>query len=150
MQRKRFLIATDGSTGGREAVRKGLELACEAGAETTIVYVRHAPLPVLGDPVYQRALSHELERGRLVADEASADAVIEGVEVETEILEGHPAEAIVELARARNVALIIVGSRGRGAIAGAVLGSVSEAVVRRADRPVLVVKPRAQADRRVA
>ena len=64
MQRKRFLIATDGSTGGREAVRKGLELAREAGAETTVVYVRHAPLPVLGEPFYKRALSNELEQGR--------------------------------------------------------------------------------------
>ena len=150
MQSKRFLIATDGSPGGREAVRKGLELAREAGAETTLVYVRHAPLPVLGDPFYQRALSHEVERGRLIMDEASAEAAIKGVEVETEILEGHPAEAIVELARSRDVDLIIVGSRGRGAIAGAVLGSVSETVVGRADGPVLVVKPRAQAARRVA
>lgn len=150
MQSKRFLIATDGSPGGREAVRKGLEVAREAGAEATIVYVRHAPLSVLGVPLYQQALTHELERGRLVMGKASADAATEGAEVETEILEGHPAEAIVELARSRDVDLIIVGSRGRGAIAGAVLGSVSEAVVHRADRPVLVVKPRANTARQVA
>jgi nucleotide-binding universal stress UspA family protein len=150
MDGKRFLIATDGSPGGREAVRKGMELAREASAETTIVYVRHAPLPVLGDPFYGRVLSHELERGRVVMDAASADAAIAGVEFETEILEGHPPEAIVELARVRDIDLIIVGSRGRGAIAGAVLGSVSEAVVHRADRPVLVVKPRALPARRVA
>jgi len=150
MQRKRFLIATDGSPGGCEAVRTGLMLARGAGADVTIVYARHAPLRVYGDPFYQRSLSRELELARVALDAASSDAEIVGIEVETEIVEGRPAEAIVELARSRDADLILVGSRGRGAIAGAVLGSVSESVVRRADRPVLVVKPRPQAARQVA
>ncbi len=46
---------------------------------------------------------------------------------------------IVELARSRDVDVIVVGSRGLGAVAGTLLGSVSRAVVHDADRPVLVV-----------
>lgn len=61
------------------------------------------------------------------------------------VLEGDPAEAIVQFGRAREVDLIVVGPRGRGAMAGALFGSVSEGVVHRADRPVLVVKPRSKA-----
>ena len=148
--KKQYLIATDGSPGACEAVREGTALAREAGAAITLVCVRHSPLPVLGDPYYQRTLSEELTRAQGVVAEAAASVAAEGVEVETEILEGNPADSIAELARSRGVDLIVVGSCGRGGIVGALLGSVSEGVVHRADRPVLVVKPRAKTARRAA
>jgi nucleotide-binding universal stress UspA family protein len=150
MKKKHFLIATDGSPGACEAVAQGTALAREAGAAITLVCVRHVPPPVLGDPFYQRELSAELARARAVVDEAVAGVVAAGVEVEAEILEGNVADSIAELARSRGVDLIIVGSRGRGSIVGALLGSVSEGVVHRADRPVLVVNPRAKTARRAA
>jgi nucleotide-binding universal stress UspA family protein len=106
----RYLVATDGSPAAREAVRQAVELARESGATLSILYVRHAPLPVLG---------------------------------EVDTLEGNPATQIVELARRRRADMIIVGSRGRGAVAGTLLGSVSKAVVNSADCPVLVVRPTA-------
>jgi nucleotide-binding universal stress UspA family protein len=75
--------------------------------------------------------------------------VQEGVNAEGEILEGSAAERVVELARDRNAPLIVVGSRGLGAAAGALLGSVSSAIIHRADRPVLVVpRPSAAIDSR--
>ena len=57
---KQILVATDGSENGRYALEEAVELAAAAGAKLTIVYVRHAPLPMLGEPVYQRSLSAEL------------------------------------------------------------------------------------------
>ena len=63
------------------------------------------------------------------------------VPYETELLEGSPVEAVLELARSRNVDLIVVGSRGLGAVKGSLLGSVSSAIVHHADRPVLVARP---------
>jgi nucleotide-binding universal stress UspA family protein len=71
------------------------------------------------------------------------------VEAETELLEGDPATRILELARERDVDLIVVGSRGLGTIASTLLGSVSSRVVHRADRPVLVAARR-YAPRRAA
>jgi nucleotide-binding universal stress UspA family protein len=147
---ERVLIACDGSDGSREALEQGLELARAAEAAATLVYVRHAPLPLVGDPFYERALSRELRRGRDVLDEARAVAAAEGVAAETELLEGDPAERIVELARLRGADLIVVGCRDRGAIAEALLGSVSRAIVHDADRPVLVAKRRARRNRRAA
>ena len=147
---KRIVIAYDGSDGGREALEQGLQLARRARAAATVVYVRHAPLPIVGDPFYERALSKELWRGRDVLAEARLYAAAFAIVPETELLEGDAAEQILELARARDADLIVVGSRGRGAIAEALLGSVSQTIVHGADRPVLVAKRRARRERRAA
>ena len=147
---KRVVIAYDGSEGSREALEAGVELARAAGAVAMLVYVRHAPVPLVGDPFYERALSRALHRGLAALDEARAFAEASGVAVETTLLEGDPAEAILELARLRRADLVVVGCRDRGALAEALLGSVSRAVVHGADRPVLVAKRRVRRGRRAA
>ena len=147
---QRIVVAYDGSDGSHEALEQGVELARTTGAVATLVYVRHTPLPIVGDPFYDRALSRELNRGRVVLDEARAYAADAGVAAETELLEGDAAEQIVDLARLRGADLVVVGSRGRGAVAEALLGSVSGAIVHSADRPVLVAKRRARRERRAA
>ena len=147
---KRIVIAYDGSEGSREALEAGVETARVTGAVATLVYVRHAPLPIVGDPFYERALSRELHRGRDVLAEARTYAADTGVAAETELLEGDAAEQILDLARLRGAELIVVGSRGRSAVAEALLGSVSHAIVHGADRPVLVARRRARRERRAA
>jgi nucleotide-binding universal stress UspA family protein len=149
MKLKRIVIATDGSAGAGEALETGLSLARESGAVATLVYVRAKPLSILGDPLYQRSLSSELLQARAALAEATALAEQTGVEFETAILEGNPAERVAEIAQLRDADLIVVGSRGRGAFAGAFLGSVSTDLAHRADRPVLVARQRA-GKRRVA
>ena len=147
---RRIVIAYDGSDGSREALERGVELARTAGAVATLVYVRHEPLPLVGDPFYERALSKELRRGRDALEAARACAADAGVAAESELLEGDPAERILELARLRRAELIVVGCRDRGAIAEALLGSVSRAIVQGADSPVLVAKRRTRRKRRAA
>ncbi|HUK94009.1 MAG TPA: universal stress protein [Gaiellaceae bacterium] len=146
----RLVIATDGSPGAREALETGLALARESGAFVTFVYVRHGPSSMLGSPLYQRSLSEEMQHARSALAEAEELALEVGVESEAEIVEGHPAERVIELAAARDADLIVVGSRGRGGIAGALLGSVSTELVQKADRPVLVCKQRSGARSRAA
>ena len=146
---KQILVATDGSENGQYALDQAIRLARAGGAELTIAYVRQAPPPVLGEPPYQRSLSAELRHANETTAFASARGKEAGVEAHVEILEGTPARQILELARSRRVDLIVVGSRGLGPIAGALLGSVSHEVVHGADRSVLVATQRA-ARRRAA
>lgn len=141
---KEILVATDGSESSRHAVGQAIELAQSSGASLTVAYVRHSPLPILGQPFYQRSLSAELRLADEAVGQAAAGAEEVGVEAETEILEGDPADRILELARLRDVDLIVVGSRGLGPIAGTLLGSVSREVLHRADRPVLVAARRVE------
>ena len=93
----------------------------------------------LGEPYYQEKLSEQMAHARAALDRARELVSEEGVDAEEEILEGSAADRVVELARARDAPLIVVGSRGLGAVAGALLGSVSSAIIHRTDRPVLVV-----------
>jgi len=63
-----------------------------------------------------------------------------GFKVKTVITEGHPAEEIVKIAESEDVSLIVVGSHGKSNLKSVLIGSVSEDVVRRATRPVTVVR----------
>jgi nucleotide-binding universal stress UspA family protein len=56
------------------------------------------------------------------------------------VVEGHPAQVMVEASR--DAELLVVGSRGRGAFTGMVLGSVSQHCVQQAECPVVVVHQR--------
>jgi nucleotide-binding universal stress UspA family protein len=143
---KKILIATDGSPSAREAVTFGLELAAEQSAEATVVHVVPAvdvvPTSGLG---MMGALPHPLSAyDRVPLEEASTRAAEEGIRVQTELLAGNPVDEIVAFADSIDADLIVVGSRGHGAVASAFLGSVSLGVLHEARRPVLVFR-RAQA-----
>jgi nucleotide-binding universal stress UspA family protein len=138
------VVATDGSQSAEAAVAAGARVARALGATALLVYVRPSVGP-LGEPFYQEKLSEQMTHAREALERANELVAQEGAQAEEVILEGNAAEQVVELARARNASLIVVGSRGHGAVAGALLGSVSSGIVHRADRPVLVVPTRESA-----
>jgi nucleotide-binding universal stress UspA family protein len=131
--------------GASLAVDHGVWLAKMLDAKVTFVAVARAPYSILGDPYYQRALTADLAKARTAIADAILAAQERRVPYETEVVEGSPAEKILEVAQAHGADLIVIGSRGRGAITGTILGSVSSDVVHRSDRPVLVARPKARA-----
>jgi nucleotide-binding universal stress UspA family protein len=139
---REFLVPVDGSEGSEAAIEEALELAREVGAQVTFAFVRKPPSSLLGSPYYERLLCTELGTARAVTDAARRKAWEAGVGTRTEILEGDPVDEILSFADNRRADLIVMGSRGRGPFAGALLGSVSSGVVQHANVPVLVAKER--------
>ena len=139
---KTILIATDGSPESREAVGFGLELAEEHGAEVTLLQVV-PPMDwtKLDRGAVIRPIPEELRvRRDFALEEAARLAAEHDVKVTFDVVAGIPADEICIRGDALDADLIVLGSRGRGAVASALLGSVSNAVLHRARRPVLVVR----------
>jgi len=137
---REFLVAIDGSAGSDAAVDEALALARESGAHVTFAFVRRPPSSLLGYPYYERLLRSELAAAREALDAAMRKAGLAGIESDGAVLEGDAIDELVSFADNRGVDLIVMGSRGRGAFAGALLGSVSTGVVQHANVPVLVAK----------
>ena len=138
----RILIATDGSLAANEAVQVGIDLAAERSAAATVVHVAPAVdvLPWSGIGMTS-AFPHEIgDADRKALEDAERLAELRGVTISTELLVGEPVDEIVAFADSHDVDLIVVGSRGHGAFASALLGSVSLGVLHETRRPVLVVR----------
>jgi len=136
------VAGVDGSDHGREALRFALSEAALRGARVTAVRAWSIPpLTTTGVgimPAYQ-VVRDGLAEGTAAelaqsVEEASSAA---SVEVEVEVVQGDAAGALVE--RSEGAALVVVGSRGRGSVAGPLLGSVSQGVLHHAQCPVAVV-----------
>jgi nucleotide-binding universal stress UspA family protein len=130
-----IVAAIDDSSVSRHAIDAAVRLALDLNAPLTFVYVRRGPQGFLGRPVFERRLTAKLAQARRVLARALRAASRAGVEAEGEILEGSPRKRILEFADDRGASFVVVGSHrwklGR---------SVSCAIVRAANRPVVVAR----------
>lgn len=143
MQMKRILVGVDGSKESRHAVRFATDLGRVHGARLTLASVVDLP-EALGAPELiaqvQRWQEEETARSQGVLDSIAAELSFPGLIVETRVLKGSPAEALADLAGSENHDLVVVGHRGRGAFARALLGSVADRLVQICSKPVTVVR----------
>ena len=136
-----ILLGVDGSKHALHAAKMAGTLVRNMKSNILRIVVAFEPVPpYLGEPNLQTVISARMKE----ADEILKKAIeivgqIPG-EIHTEVLEGSPAEAILDVARARKSDLIIIGSRGLGRLAGALVGSQSQKVVQHAPCPVLIVR----------
>jgi nucleotide-binding universal stress UspA family protein len=138
---QRILLAVDGSEHALHAAKVAGNLARTLKAEKLRIVVAFAHIPsYLGEPNMQAAIDARLsEADEILKTALEAVGEIPG-EVHTELIEGSPAEAIVDVARTRQSDLIVMGSRGLGNLAGLLVGSTSNKVVDHAPCPVLIVR----------
>ncbi|MGO8915578.1 MAG: universal stress protein [Stellaceae bacterium] len=148
---KRILIGTDGSEGATNALRVAVELAASNRAELVVlnVFDRDEPTGARGEEL--RAFAHA---EHLSGDRAEARAIFsEGLLAEARAIVGtradlhasfvscggDAAQEILRYANQVRADVIVVGSRGRGRLAGLLLGSVSQKVASLAQQAIMIV-----------
>jgi nucleotide-binding universal stress UspA family protein len=151
----RILLAIDGSESAAHATEVAVELSKKTDSELHVLYVGEY-LPALLYPqaadtswVVQEDLAPiQEEQGqqfeqvarRTLDAEVQQVRAVGGTVAQAHLRMGTPNAEIVDLAEVLGVGLVVVGSRGLGGIRRALMGRVSDSVVRHAHCPVLVVR----------
>jgi nucleotide-binding universal stress UspA family protein len=125
------LVATDFSDSANRAIPYAFSLL-PAGGTIHVVYVGEQP----------QVTEQERELRKRLHQLVPRDGDANGRKVQVEILSGRDvAETLLKAAERLNVDVMCLGTHGRGALRTSLMGSVTKAVMSRADRPVLVVRP---------
>lgn len=138
MKAKKIIFPTDFSHCGDAALKLATSLARDTGATLLIVHVEEPPVAYGGGEMYYgvpEPASEDLQR--------MLEAIVPtdpSVPFEHRLTTGDPAGAIARLAEDEKADLIVMGTHGRTGLTRLLMGSVAEAVVRRAPCPVLTYK----------
>ena len=131
-----IVVGYDGAEGAQGALSAALELCTDLGADLVVVFGYGIPIPERQSKDYIDSLR---EIGDKTTTEALDRAAQRGVSASAEVVFEKAVPALVDAAAKHDARMIVVGSHGERALAGALLGSVSHKLVHVAERPVLVV-----------
>lgn len=136
---RRVVVGVDGSVSSKAALGWAIRQAELTGAVVDAVIAWHYPgtygyaTPVADDADYEGLAA------KVVADSiAEVSGPAGPVEVRPKVVEGHPAEVLLDASAGAD--LLVVGSRGHGSFVEALLGSVSQHIVHHALCPVVVIR----------
>jgi nucleotide-binding universal stress UspA family protein len=136
---EKLLVAVDHSEITERVLAAARDLASLSSGEVWVLHLRERE-------VMSRAglmATETSDEAKANVDAAVAELIQAGVKahgVVRDTIYGYAAREIVEVAKAHDIGVIVMGSRGRGDLAGLVLGSTAHKVIHLADRPVLVVR----------
>jgi nucleotide-binding universal stress UspA family protein len=137
---KKIIVAVDGSPPSLHAAKMALTLSKATGATLTAAY-SVPPVALPGEvpcTVVNEVAKADTARGQHLLDEVLKE--LGSQNAQALLLEGAPAERIAEIAETQGYDLVVVGSRGRNAVARLFLGSVADRLVHICKKPVLVVR----------
>jgi nucleotide-binding universal stress UspA family protein len=136
---ERILVALDHSAVSERVLAAAKELASMSKAKVWVLHLREREvIAQMGDVPAETG-----DEATEAVDGAVKELTGLGVEAHGEVRNttfGHAAREIIEDAKEHDVNVIVMGSRGRGDLAGLILGSTAHKVIHLADRPVLVVR----------
>ena len=132
-QISKILVPVDGSENAEEALHHAILLAKKTDAKMTLLYVQESGLfklrPKVTKEIGARILSNAADQ-------------IEGIKLDKKLESGDPAKTIIQTANKGDYDIIVMGSRGLGAIGRFLLGSVSDHIIHYSNRSVLIVRAR--------
>jgi len=140
---KRILVGVDGSKESRDAAAWAANLAEAMGSQLVVASIADVPMSLVAPELMGRAAEWQEEAIKHATTIARhvANAVARGsLAIEIIVDKGAPAETLAGLAAAGDVDLVVVGHRGRNAVARALMGSVADRLVQICSKPVLVVR----------
>lgn len=121
------------------ALRKALEIADKMGSEVTLAHVvPHVFVPAEVPFDAGRLAEEALRAGEALLTQAAAE--VGRPAIPRVCLRGGPGESLAELAESGNFDLVVVGSKGRGAVSRMLVGSITDRLVHICKRPVMVVR----------
>jgi nucleotide-binding universal stress UspA family protein len=134
-----IIVGYDGSDGSRAALDVALDVGSTFGDRVVLAFGYH--VQKLGGEVLDYAKAVR-ERAEEAAEHGVHQAQAKGVEVESVVIERHPAEVLAELGKERGARMIVVGTHGEAPLKGAIVGSTSHKLLHLSEVPVLVVPAR--------
>jgi nucleotide-binding universal stress UspA family protein len=140
----KIILATDGSEHAELALSTAADLANITNSELHVVHVvgvYYPDLQSVSDPAFEEMLQRlEQEAQELLDDQVRKIEEAGGIVQEAHTRKGRQDQQIIHLGEELGAGLIVMGSRGRGGVRRALMGSVADSVVRHAHCPVLVVR----------
>lgn len=133
----RILVPTDGSVGSAHVALQAIDLAETYGATIHVLHVVDESVRALVAGFGDEAEFED--RGRDAVERVAKMGRHHGIDVETAVESGDPAERVVDYADEIDADLIVLGTHGRSGVTRRLIGSVAENVVRQAKPPVMTV-----------
>ena len=144
---RNILVALDGSPDAEEALVQAIDLAESEHARLTLfsaVVTPPASAYFGGGAAVAATLACEAQAETTAILRAAVERVPDGVSVSTVQSSDPVRPAIIRQIKTGDHDLVVMGSRGRGAVKSVLLGSVSHAVLHHSPTPVLIVHARAE------
>jgi nucleotide-binding universal stress UspA family protein len=138
----RILVPVDGSEYSKRALNLAIKLAHEYSASLTVVHVVYSAVELVIDApnIIDRVTKEFEKEGKTVLEDSIKRVYKSGVKGKSVLLRGRIGPELIRYAERESFDLIVIGSRGLGAVARLLRGSVSDYVSDYAKCPVLVVK----------
>jgi nucleotide-binding universal stress UspA family protein len=134
-----IVIGIDGSENSLRALRCAQQIAEKFQSKLILVHAYPRTSDLHDFEGYEMLVARRINDGRKIIDQAHGLLADTALEIDEELLEEPADDAILSVAGTRQVDLIVLGTRGMGAIKSVLFGSIATKVTHKAECPVLVV-----------